>query len=70
MITIDVTNNGQQIAYITVEKSPSSFNYIAILQDNKHPSGAEAVAINHIRTDDYLTLLRKVFTKLEESSNK
>ena len=38
MITIDVTNNGEQIAYITVEKSPSSYNYVAVLQDNKHPS--------------------------------
>lgn len=71
MMTIDVSVNEQQIAYITIlnkVQTPSGLcEYEVRLLDDENPSSAKAVRVSHMRPQSYLTLLKKVFTKLEES---
>lgn len=72
MIYIDVNNNGQQIAYITVEKTVQNptikgHDFEISLFDSEHPNDALAVMVTHNVEDGYLALLKKAFTKLEES---
>lgn len=71
---IDITVNGRQIAYITIhniEQAPSGLcEYKVRLLDDENPRDAKAVYVTHVRSQGYLTLLKKVFTKLEESQNK
>lgn len=72
-MSIDIAINGQQIAYITIHNIKGTeglCEYEVRLMDSEHPRSAKAVKTTHYREQSYLTLLRKVFTKLEESSNK